>query len=62
MCEVGMQVNQKTHKVGIRVSNITLESYIYLLQLQLNSKINEIEDLKKQLDYAYNYVMESWKH
>ncbi|RIB16285.1 hypothetical protein C2G38_2038690 [Gigaspora rosea] len=61
ICEVGVQVNQETHDVGIQVSNITLESRVYLLQLQLNSKINEIEDLKKQLDYAYDYVMESWE-
>ncbi|RIB22060.1 hypothetical protein C2G38_2174906 [Gigaspora rosea] len=61
MCEVGVQVNQETHEVGIQVSDITLESRVYLLQLQLSSKINEIEDLKKQLDYAYDYVMESWE-
>ncbi|RIB04263.1 hypothetical protein C2G38_2284631 [Gigaspora rosea] len=61
MCEVGVQVNQETHEIGIQVSDITLESRVYLLQLQLSSKINEIEDLKKQLDYAYDYVMESWE-
>ncbi|CAG8848970.1 27774_t:CDS:1, partial [Gigaspora margarita] len=28
---------------------------------QLNKKLNEIEELRKHLDYAYDYVIESWE-
>ncbi|CAG8508705.1 17357_t:CDS:2 [Gigaspora rosea] len=63
--EVAVQVSNETHKIGVQVSDNmlhTLEAHINLLQLQLNLKINEVEDLKKQLEYAYDYVIESWDH
>ncbi|CAG8630836.1 12710_t:CDS:2, partial [Racocetra fulgida] len=41
-----MQVNKQTTEVAMQVSNET----------------HEIEDLKKQLEYVYNYVVESWEH
>ncbi|RIB03062.1 hypothetical protein C2G38_2226153 [Gigaspora rosea] len=37
----------------------TFESYIYLLEAQLNIKINEIKDLKKQLDLL-NFAPDNW--
>ncbi|CAG8742748.1 14424_t:CDS:1, partial [Dentiscutata heterogama] len=63
--EVAVQVSNETHEIGVQVSDNmlhTLEARINLLQLQLNLKINEVEDLKKQLEYAYDYVIESWDH
>ncbi|CAG8729020.1 15631_t:CDS:2, partial [Racocetra fulgida] len=59
--EVSVQVNQKTHEVGIQVSDIMLHSLknlVGFLQSQLDSKVSEVEDLKKRLDYVYNYVIE----
>ncbi|CAG8561810.1 7795_t:CDS:2 [Cetraspora pellucida] len=71
-CEIGIQtdkisvqITNETCEIGIQVSDITshaLESQVYLLRLQLNSKISEIEDLKNQLEYAYDYVIESWEY
>ncbi|RIB23681.1 hypothetical protein C2G38_2170499 [Gigaspora rosea] len=63
--EVAVQASNETHEIGVKVSDNmlhTLEAHINLLQLQLNLKINEVEDLKKQLEYAYDYVIESWDH
>ncbi|CAG8845082.1 5047_t:CDS:1, partial [Gigaspora margarita] len=63
--EVAVQVSNKTHEIGVQISDSmlhTLETRINLLELQLNLKINEVEDLKKQLEYAYDYVIESWDH
>ncbi|CAG8484991.1 17762_t:CDS:2 [Cetraspora pellucida] len=55
-CKIGIQTNKisvqitnETREIGVQVSDITshaLESQVYLLRLQLNSKISEIEDLK----------------
>ncbi|CAG8832439.1 19743_t:CDS:2, partial [Gigaspora margarita] len=54
--EIGIQTdNKKTSEIGVQAfDNIsyTFESYIHLLEVQLNIKINEIEDLKKQLDFV----------
>ncbi|CAG8545061.1 7975_t:CDS:2, partial [Scutellospora calospora] len=50
ICEVGIQTTESV------VQN--LENYVYLLQMQLNNKVNEIENLQKQLNYAYNYAVE----
>ncbi|CAG8713113.1 17269_t:CDS:2, partial [Dentiscutata heterogama] len=67
-CEIGIQTeetgNNITHKISIQVSdNMSrpLINYINLLQVQLSIKIDEIENLQKQLEYAYDYVIESWK-
>ncbi|CAG8769578.1 3427_t:CDS:2, partial [Cetraspora pellucida] len=60
-----VQISKETCDVGVQVSDAMsyiLENYIYLLQAQLNTKINKIENLQKQLEYAYNYIIESWKH
>ncbi|CAG8607618.1 3344_t:CDS:2, partial [Cetraspora pellucida] len=47
-CEIGIQTdefsNKNTRDIGI--------------QTQLSIKMNEIENLQKQLDYAYDYVIE----
>ncbi|CAG8493898.1 19499_t:CDS:2 [Racocetra fulgida] len=59
--KVGVQVNKETREFGVQVFDImshTLESYINLLQAQLDVKINEIENLQKQLNYVYDYVIE----
>ncbi|CAG8699505.1 11351_t:CDS:1, partial [Racocetra fulgida] len=57
--EISMQVNKKTRDIGIQVFDNTLYTFeSYHLQVQLNIKLNEIEDLKKRLEYAYNYVVE----
>jgi len=62
-----------THKIGIQVKNQTtgekaseialqdLKSDIYWLKKQLEMKMIEIQDLQEQLDYVYNYVVESWE-
>ncbi|CAG8630794.1 16095_t:CDS:2, partial [Racocetra fulgida] len=67
-CETGTQTdeigNKITREIGIQVSDNmshTLENYIHLLQAQLSIKINEIENLQKQLEYAYDYVIENNK-
>ncbi|CAG8581992.1 7960_t:CDS:2, partial [Racocetra fulgida] len=60
--DINVKVNKETHDIGIQVFDNMLhtpESYIYLLQAQLDMKINEIGSLKKQLEYAYDYVIES---
>ncbi|CAG8722190.1 15784_t:CDS:2, partial [Dentiscutata heterogama] len=60
--KVAVQVSNETHEIGVQVSDdmlFTLEARINLLQLQLNSRISEMEDLKKQLEYAYDYIIES---
>ncbi|CAG8703861.1 6456_t:CDS:2, partial [Racocetra fulgida] len=62
--KIGIQITNETREIGVQVSDITLhalESQVYLLQLQLNSKISEIKDLKNQLEYTYDYVIESWE-
>ncbi|CAG8753957.1 23173_t:CDS:2, partial [Cetraspora pellucida] len=51
--EISVQASAQTNEVGIQVNKETHE---------LDSKINEIKDLKKQLEYIYNYVVESWDH
>ncbi|CAG8638605.1 10566_t:CDS:2, partial [Dentiscutata heterogama] len=67
-CEIGIQTdefsNKNTRDIGIQVTDNmshTLENYINILQTQLSIKMNEIENLQKQLDYAYDYVIESWE-
>ncbi|CAG8711763.1 12442_t:CDS:1, partial [Cetraspora pellucida] len=60
-CEIGVQVSKETCEVGVQVSDAMsyiLENHIHLLQAQLNTKIDEIENLQKQLEYAYDYVIE----
>ncbi|CAG8780894.1 9974_t:CDS:2, partial [Racocetra fulgida] len=61
--EVGVQANPETHEIGIQVADImlhTLETRVCFLQSQLDSKVIEVEDLKNRLEYAYDYVIESW--
>ncbi|CAG8814946.1 31145_t:CDS:2, partial [Gigaspora margarita] len=62
-CKISIQTdNKETSEIGVQTldnMSYTFESYIHLLEAQLNIKINEIEDLKKQLEYAYDYVIES---
>ncbi|CAG8774432.1 17483_t:CDS:1, partial [Racocetra fulgida] len=60
-----MEVEKNTCEIGVQTDEIdntshTLENDIFLLQAQLNIKVSEIENLKKQLEYAYDYVVESW--
>ncbi|CAG8818552.1 4114_t:CDS:1, partial [Racocetra fulgida] len=64
-CEIGIQTdefsNKNTHDIGIQVTDSmshTLENYINILQTQLSIKMNVIKNLQKQLDYAYDYVIE----
>ncbi|CAG8472461.1 8126_t:CDS:2 [Racocetra fulgida] len=60
--EVGVQVNKETHEVGIQTFDTMLhilENHVCLFQLELDSKINEINDLNKQLEYVYDYVVET---
>ncbi|CAG8726056.1 990_t:CDS:1, partial [Racocetra fulgida] len=62
--EIGVQVNKETREIGIQAfdnMSHTLENYIHLLQAQLDIKINEIETLQKQLEYAYDYIIKSWE-
>lgn len=62
-CDIGIQVETPTTReigvqVDIQVTELPLEDLknkIHVLQIQ-------IRDLQEQLDYAYNYVIESWKH
>ncbi|KAF0334032.1 hypothetical protein F8M41_016740 [Gigaspora margarita] len=60
-CEIGIQTdNKETSEIGVQTfdnMSHTFESYIHLLEAQLNIKINEIEDLKKQIEHK-NYVSE----
>ncbi|CAG8752733.1 3238_t:CDS:2, partial [Racocetra fulgida] len=59
--QTNKQTNEKTHEVGIQVSDIMLHSFenlVDFLQSQLDSKVSEVEDLKKRLDYAYDYIIE----
>ncbi|CAG8811959.1 3432_t:CDS:2, partial [Racocetra fulgida] len=49
ICEIGIQTNE----IGVQVDKKTREI------AQLNTKINEIENLQKQLEYAYDYVIKS---
>ncbi|CAG8520298.1 8159_t:CDS:1, partial [Scutellospora calospora] len=65
-CEIGIQTeetgNKMTYEIGIQVSDnmsYTFENYINLLQVQLSIKIYEIENLQKQLEYIYDYVIKS---
>ncbi|CAG8774425.1 4213_t:CDS:2, partial [Gigaspora rosea] len=63
-CEIGIQVGKQLCEVGVQTSESIiqdLENYVILLQEQLNKKISEIEDLRKHLDCAYDYVVESWE-
>jgi hypothetical protein len=57
--EIGIQVGgQPTREIGVQVcTELTiqdLKNCIHLLQI-------EISDLQKQLDHAYDYVVESWE-
>ncbi|CAG8734366.1 336_t:CDS:2, partial [Cetraspora pellucida] len=61
-----MKVEKNTCEIGIQTDKINnmsyiLENDIFLLQAQLNIKVSKIENLKKQLEYAYDYVVESWR-
>ncbi|CAG8451077.1 5489_t:CDS:10, partial [Scutellospora calospora] len=61
-CEIGTQVEKQLCEVGVQTSDSIiqdLENYVILLQEQLNKKISEIEDLRKHLDCAYDYVWEN---
>ncbi|CAG8710199.1 779_t:CDS:2, partial [Racocetra fulgida] len=62
--DVAVQVSKETHEFSVQVSDVmlhTLETHINLFELQLNSKINELEDLKKQLYYIYDYIIKKLK-
>ncbi|RIB16872.1 hypothetical protein C2G38_2188862 [Gigaspora rosea] len=45
-----LQANKQTNEVAVQASNETHEIGV------------KVEDLKKQLEYAYEYVIESWDH
>ncbi|RIB08136.1 hypothetical protein C2G38_2212373 [Gigaspora rosea] len=63
-CEIGIQVGKQLCEVGVQTSESIiqdLKNYVILLQEQLNKKISEIEDLRKHLDCAYDYVVEMGK-
>ncbi|CAG8690581.1 16894_t:CDS:2, partial [Cetraspora pellucida] len=44
--EIGIQASAQTNEIGV----------------QVNKKTHKIKDLKKQLKYTYDYIVESWDH